>query len=214
MYRTALTLCLLVSLRPAAAAAALVYQGAQRFVQSDGFTREPRDIFGPMDLATPGARQQSEFQPQSVSVFSSVIGGPGQGLSVMKINFHLDEPAPWSAFGSFSLLGESGFACVSLVNLARHDTLLLNEIAGDPPAANLHRTWTAGGFLEPGDYLLDAIIYTGSDGSAHTGSLQMQFSIPEPSAAWLTVVAAALMNRRRQGAARTRENSRAPLPAA
>ena len=113
-----------------------------------------------------------------------------------------------------ALQHESGFACVSLVNLAHHETLLLNEIAGDPPGSQLERSWSAGGVLEAGNYTLDAIIYAGGTGPAHSGALAMQFSVPEPSACGLLLAAGLCgMRARTHGTGRMRVNARFPLPA-
>ena len=212
--RNAVAVCFLCAAVCPARAAVLLYSSTQRFVQTGDAIVEPPASFAALDMVTPGARQQSSFLPSFVSVLSHVSGAAMQGLSVMKVTFRLTEPSLWSANGSFSLLGESGFACVSLVNLAHHDTLLLNEIAGDPPARLLERSWSASGVLEAGNYTVDAIIYTGGTGAAHSGSLAMHFSIPEPSACGMLLAAGLCwMRARTQGTARTRVNSRLPLPA-
>lgn len=168
------------------------------------------EVFSPADPNDSSAAQTSAIGPQTITFSSRVTGGHGLGMSVLVVSFRLEEPAAWSADGRFSLLGESGFACVSLVNLPQRTVLLLNEIAGDPPAAALTRTWTANGILAPGDYELEAIIHTGGTGQSHSGSTELRFHIPEPGALWLTIAAAGAcrFRRIRQGSARTRTNWR------
>jgi hypothetical protein len=187
-FRQLLFLLPLLSAVPARGAV-LTYLSAQRFLQEGETFYQPSEEFAAMEEMWGGAFQASQFQAQTVTVRSEVQGGALLSLSAMKVTFHLAEATEWSAAGRFWLLGESGFACVSLSRSGGGELILVNEVAGDPPAASLDRAWSAAGVLEPGRYLLDAIIYTGGKGQPQQGRLTMQFHIPEPSAAALAAAA-------------------------
>jgi hypothetical protein len=199
---------LLMFYTPAARAAAVQYLTDTRQVQSSGTTIAPdhafglfdAEVFSPANPADSSAAQTSSVAAEAVRFSSRVTGGQGLGLSFMIVLFRVTEPAAWQAAGGFSLLGESGFACVSLVSLPQRTTLLLNEIAGDPPAASIIRTWSAAGVLAPGDYELEAIIHSGGTGQPHTGSMEMTFTVPEPGTGFclLAFAAAALWQRGRR----------------
>ena len=185
------TSCLLLMIGGEALGATVSLVSAVRYVESNAARLFSVETSGQFDqsLSYPEtgsfAGQQSFLSPQRMTVASQVMGAAVVGTSAFVVAIHLEEATSWQATGSFSIKGTSGFACMSLSDQG-HTTLFLNEVLGDPPAADASRSWTASGFLPAGDYVLDAIVHSGGTGLAHSGFLEMTFTIPEPSVLLLT----------------------------
>jgi hypothetical protein len=192
-------------------AASLSFSSAIRSVGGADALEKPATEFADFDASVTGivfdpglgglregcrASQQSVLGAQTITVLSEISGDSGTGVSLFHVSFRLDHAAAWSLAGTMSLLGTAGFACVSFQDLAHQDTLLINEIIFAPPRASESRPLFFSGVLEPGSYMLEAMVYGGGDNLPTLGELNVVFSIPEPGS--LTLMGIALVARRRR----------------
>lgn len=186
---------------PAVRGATLGYTAPYRYLESGFATFEPADQFADLDMGVAGldsmATQRSALGVAGIQVSSRITGFSERGASFFKITFFLNEPSAWSLTGSFELLGSTGFACVSIQDLAHQDTLIVNEVIYAPPLVAESRKLDFGGVLASGNYSLEAMIYGGGDSQSTRGGIDAVFSIPEPGAVQLLVIALLPRARRR-----------------
>ena len=193
---------------PAAEGAVLLYVQDLRLVQSAGLTDGPASPFADFDHGIAGggtlenpdsaARQRSVLGPAFVVMESTVTGMATRALSVLRVSFHLGDTTAWQLDGRLQLTGGTGFSCISLVNLAQRDPVLVNEVLPAPGEENAVHTFSRSGTLAPGDYELEAIIYAGGEGRPEQGSLEMSFRIPEPCSVTLAGAGICLLSGRRR----------------
>ncbi len=187
---------------PAAHGAVLSYTSAYRYVEGGSQTFQSIDPFGLFDESVAGldsmATHRSSLGTTAILLASRITGQSERGAAFFKVDFVLDEAAAWSLTGSFELLGRDGIACVSLQDLAHRDTTIVNEIIFAPQLDLETRSLQFGGVLAAGSYSLEAMIYGGGDNQMARASIDAVFTIPEPGASLLSVVALMLAARRRR----------------
>jgi len=193
---------------PAAEGAVLFYVQDLRLVQSAGLTAVPAVLFTDFDQGISGggtlespdsaARQHSILGPEFVAMESTVTGMATRALSVLRVSFQLNDSADYQLDGRLQLTGGTGFSCISLVNLAQRDPVLVNEVLPAPGVESAVHAFARSGILAPGDYELEAIIYAGGEGRPEQGSLEMSFRIPEPGFVPLAGAGAWLLSGRRR----------------
>jgi hypothetical protein len=144
------------------------------------------------------ASQRSSLRPDALQVFSSVAGDLTTGRSILEVTFTLTEPSAYSLSGIIGLAGQDGFVCISLVDLAHHETPLIEAFLFGPLPVAITRPISYSGILPAGNYTLDAIVYAGGTGQVSSGRLEAIFSIPEPQLGLTLALVSALWLVRRQ----------------
>ena len=186
---------------PVAGGATLSYASAYRYIESGPVSFEPADPFADLDMGLAGldsiATQRSALSSTGIVVSSRIAGSSERGAAFFKVNFSLNEPGQWSLTGSFELLGTTGLACVSILNLARPDLPLVNEIIYGPPPVSATRMLNFGGVLAAGNYTMEAMIYGGGDDQLTRGGIDAMFTIPEPAVSLLLIMILPCVARRR-----------------
>lgn len=185
-------------------AATLRYTDGLRMIETPGQTQQlvtwtPDAVEDWQQVEAEGvARLVTQLGSQSLSVTAACTGFFSRSLAVWQMRFQVTEAVPYLLSAGLALVGEGGFACASLVDLAhQEEPLALLQLPGIP-FDGTPGNFTFQGTLAPGRYELEAIIYTGDVAAVAQSSLQLSFTIPEPTSLTSLLAVSAWPLRRRR----------------